>query len=247
MDKETTTRLKNALLAKGAPRKGDTKMKNPFERITIVGSGFLGAQIAMLAAHVGYKVKAYDPQERTFIENYDKLHNDLKQKGVTPLIPWEKWEACRDATEQTTNLGDAVKNAQFVIEAASENDKLKQSIFKQLGELTAPDCILATNSSSMPVSRFEESSGRPERCLNIHFYLPLQGYEHGGCNGRHQNPSRSAGSRHGIREIIRGCSFDCEKGTSWLLLQPGMESHQEKPSICGEMASSITGILIVPG
>lgn len=150
-------------------------MERPFEHITLVGSGFLGSQIAMVAAYAGYKVKIYDPREGAFIEAYDKIYNDLQRKGVTPFIPWERWKECRDSIEQTTELSEAVRDAQLAIEVAPEIEDLKKSIFKQLGELTASGCILATNSSSMPVSRFEEISGRPERCLNLHFYLPLQG------------------------------------------------------------------------
>jgi 3-hydroxybutyryl-CoA dehydrogenase len=74
-----------------------------------------------------------------------------------------------------TDLGEAVKDADLVIESVPENRELKTAVFKELGEKAAVGAILATNSSSMPVSRFEEVSGRPERCLNIHFYFPLQG------------------------------------------------------------------------
>jgi len=155
--------------------KGKAKVEKPFKCVTLVGSGFLGSQIAMVAAYAGYKVKIYDPQENAFVKTYDKIHSDLQMKGVTPFVPWEKWEECRDSIEQTMEIGEAVKDAQLVIEVAPEIEDLKKSIFKQLGELTSSECILATNSSSMPVSRFEEISGRPERCLNLHFYLPLQG------------------------------------------------------------------------
>jgi 3-hydroxybutyryl-CoA dehydrogenase len=72
-------------------------------------------------------------------------------------------------------LDAAVKNADLVIEAVPENLELKCEVFRQLGEMTSPDAVLATNSSSIPVSHIEESSGRPERCLNLHFYMALHG------------------------------------------------------------------------
>ena len=56
-----------------------------------------------------------------------------------------------------------------------ENLDLKRKVFRVLGEKASPETILATNSSSIPVSNLEQSSGRPERCLNLHFYMALQG------------------------------------------------------------------------
>jgi 3-hydroxybutyryl-CoA dehydrogenase len=68
-----------------------------------------------------------------------------------------------------------LQDAELVIEAAPENVDLKNKIFKELGRKAPPKAILATNSSSIPVSRMEISNGRPERCLNIHFYCPVEG------------------------------------------------------------------------
>jgi 3-hydroxybutyryl-CoA dehydrogenase len=150
-------------------------MSKPLEKVAVVGTGILGAQIAMLAVHAGYRVKIFDPREEAFIETYNKIHDDLKAKDMTPFIPWEDWETCKQAIQKTTNLGEAVKDAQLVIEAVPENLDLKKQVFRELGQKAPPGAILATNSSSMPVSKFEQNSGRPEQCLNIHFYFPLQG------------------------------------------------------------------------
>ena len=147
----------------------------PLDRVALIGTGILGTQIAMLAAHAGYTVKMYDPRNDAFLETYTKLEKDLRTKQVTPLIPWEDWAKCRQAVQQTTNLDEAVKDAELVIEAVPENEELKNKVFKELGEKTPRQAILATNSSSMPVSKMEASSGRPELCVNMHFYLPLQG------------------------------------------------------------------------
>ncbi len=150
-------------------------MGKPLEKVAVVGTGILGAQIAMLAVHAGYRVKIFDPREEAFIETYNKIQADLKAKDMTPFIPWEDWEACKQAIQRTTELGEAVEEAELVIEAVPENLDLKRQVFRELGQKAPPGAILATNSSSMPVSKFEENSGRPERCLNIHFYFPLQG------------------------------------------------------------------------
>jgi 3-hydroxybutyryl-CoA dehydrogenase len=150
-------------------------MARPLDRVAVIGAGVLGAQIAMLAANAGYTTKIYDPVEGAFEKTYTKIWNDLKAKGVTPLIAWEKWETAKNGVKQVGSIDEAVKDAQLIIEAVFENIDLKNKIFKELGEKSPKDCIIATNSSSIPVSRMEAASGRPERCLNIHFYFPLQG------------------------------------------------------------------------
>jgi 3-hydroxybutyryl-CoA dehydrogenase len=150
-------------------------MNKPFERIAVVGAGLLGTQIAMLSVYAGYKVIAFDTRKSAFDETYDKLFADLKAKGVTPFISWNDWEKCKRGVSFTTNMNEALRDVDFVVEAATEDVELKRKIFKQMGEIAPPMAIFATNSSSLPISRMEESSGRPERCINTHFYLPLQG------------------------------------------------------------------------
>ncbi len=150
-------------------------MTKPLEKVAVVGAGILGTQIALLGAHTGYQVKAYDPVQNAFSETYQKIRLDLEAKNVMPLIPWDGWEECKNSVQETTSLDEAVSDAELVIEAIPEDVNLKNELFKQLGMKTIPSAILATNSSSIPVSRMEDSSGRPERCLNIHFYFPIQG------------------------------------------------------------------------
>jgi 3-hydroxyacyl-CoA dehydrogenase len=150
-------------------------MNRPFERVTVIGTGLLGTQIAMVVAHAGYTVNVYDTREESFQDTYDKLHSDLLAKGVNPFISWDKWEGCKECIKFTTNLNDALKDVDLVVEAVTEDLDVKCELFRQMGEKAPAKAIFATNSSSLPLSRMEESSGRPERCINTHFYLPLQG------------------------------------------------------------------------
>jgi len=150
-------------------------MKKSFERVAVVGTGVLGTQIAMVAAYAGYKVSAFDIREGAFDETYAKLYADLKGKGINPFIAFDKWEECKKSIRFAANLGDALKDADLVEESVTEDVEIKREVFKQMGEKAPAKAIFATNSSSLPVSRMEDSSGRPERCINIHFYFPLQG------------------------------------------------------------------------
>jgi len=150
-------------------------MGKPFQRVAVVGTGTLGAQIALLSANAGYTVTVFDKQPGAFDQMIQKLQTDLKAKQIDPFIAYDRWDGCRQQIQQIDKLDAAVKDADLVIEAVPENLELKQAVFRQLGDMAPAAAILATNSSSIPVSQLERSSGRPERCLNLHFYMALQG------------------------------------------------------------------------
>ena len=150
-------------------------MSQKIKKVAVIGTGLLGTQISMLSAYAGYKVSVYDTIAGAFDDTYKKLSADFKAKGINPFIPWEHWEKCKAAIKFTTDLGDALKEADLVVEAITEDLEVKRKVFKQLGKTAPAKAIFASNSSSIPVSRMEESSGRPERCINTHFYHPLQG------------------------------------------------------------------------
>ena len=150
-------------------------MAKPFKQIAIVGTGTLGVQIGLLAVNAGYRVNVFDQQPEAFDKMFQKLLTDLQAKQVAPFIAYDQWEACRQLIQQFNKLDAAVSTADLVIEAVPENLALKQEVFQRLGQLAPPEAILATNSSSIPISHLEQSSGRPERCLNLHFYMPLHG------------------------------------------------------------------------
>ncbi|MGQ9679966.1 MAG: 3-hydroxyacyl-CoA dehydrogenase family protein [Candidatus Bathyarchaeia archaeon] len=82
---------------------------------------------------------------------------------------------CLLRISEASSMDEAIKDADLIIVAVPENLALKQRVFKEIGQTAHTEAILATNSSSIPVSRLEESSGRPERRINLHFYSPLRG------------------------------------------------------------------------
>ena len=150
-------------------------MPKPFKKIAVVGTGTLGSQIALLAVNAGYEVAVFDRRPGALGEMIDKLHEDLAAKDIQPLIPFDRWEWGIRQIQEFSKLDAAIEEAELVVEAVPENLELKREVFRKLGQKTPPQTILATNSSSIPVSQLEESSARPERCLNLHFYMALQG------------------------------------------------------------------------
>ena len=150
-------------------------MSRPFEKVTVVGAGFLGTQIALLSAFSGYTVSVFDNKENAFDDTYKRLVADFKNKGINPVIPWEKWDDLKKDIKFSTDPAIALQDADLAVEAVFEDPDIKKQVFKMLGENAPAKTIFVSNSSSMPVSRMEMSSGRPEKCINTHFYLPLQG------------------------------------------------------------------------
>ena len=176
-----------------------TKVSNLIEKVAIIGAGTLGTQISMIAVYYDYKVKVYDPKKGAFRENFEKLRSELRSKKIQPIIPWDKWEECANNIQQMKNIEETIKGADLIIEAVPEKIELKREIFRIIGQKAMPEAIIATNSSSLPVSRLESSSGRPEYCLNIHFYFPLQGL----------NIVDVMGGTHTLPQVF-------EKGVEWV-------------------------------
>jgi 3-hydroxybutyryl-CoA dehydrogenase len=142
------------------------------QKVIVIGAGVLGSQIAMLASAAGQEVIIFDTKENAFDRSYSSLL-PLFNKGV--MIPVNTLEKCKSRISQKKALDDDLKDADLVIEAIPEKLELKKVIFQEIGRKVSSKTIIATNSSSIPVSQLEKSSGRPHQCLNIHFYQPIGG------------------------------------------------------------------------
>jgi 3-hydroxybutyryl-CoA dehydrogenase len=150
-------------------------MVRKIRKVSIVGTGILGTQIAVQAGLFGYEVAAYDIDKEAFHHAHQGLRTRLEtgmEKGIFTLDQWasgaEKVGLCHD-------LKEALKNADLVIEAVSEDLEVKRKVFKSIDAFAPQWAILATNSSSIPISKIESTTKRPGQCLNIHFYYPLMG------------------------------------------------------------------------
>ena len=150
-------------------------MEKKIQKVTVVGTGLLGAQIAILAACFDYEVFAYDPDEGSFSRAMRNLNTSINISGKEPTFPTKQWERVTDKVTFCTDLEGAIRGADLVIEAVSENLELKRRVFERLDLLAPSGAILATNSSSIPISKIEGATARPEQCLNIHFNSPATG------------------------------------------------------------------------
>ena len=150
-------------------------MDNKIKKVAVIGCGIMGTQIAVLSASRDYEVAVYDIDRTspTKVQAYFRTVIQFSQNK--PLLSLDEWLKGAEQIEVFEEPGMAVKDADLVIEAVSENLELKRTIFKQLDGLAPDRAVLATNSSSIPISRIQKAVKRPQRCLNIHFYSLVLG------------------------------------------------------------------------
>lgn len=142
------------------------------KKLYVVGSGAMGSGIAQTAATHGIQVIMNDINEEFVAKGYNKIKKSL-EKAVTKgrMTEEAKEEALANLTT-TVSLEDA-KDADFVIEAASENKEIKLRIFKQLDKICKPEAILASNTSSLPITEIAAATGRPDQVIGTHFFNPV--------------------------------------------------------------------------
>ncbi len=150
-------------------------MEEKIRKVAVVGTGLLGTQIAIQATCFGYEVSAHDPDEGSFNRVQQNLKASMKISGGEPIVPMEDWKKAANKVKFCKELEEALRDADIVIEAVPEDLELKRKVFERLDALTPRGAILATNSSSIPISKIETATARPERCLNIHFYGLVRG------------------------------------------------------------------------
>jgi 3-hydroxybutyryl-CoA dehydrogenase len=134
--------------------------------VAIIGAGTLGRRIALMFAAHGAEVKIYDLAEaqRDLAVDYVMSNLPALSEHLSGVVPGR--------VSAEANLAEAVHDAWLVVEAIPERLELKKQVFGQLDELAAADAILASNSSSYASRLFVDEVHRPERVLNIHFYMP---------------------------------------------------------------------------
>jgi 3-hydroxybutyryl-CoA dehydrogenase len=144
------------------------------KRVLVVGAGTMGSQIALQTALSGrYEVTLLDTVagqlERARAQNRKLLDRSVEKQRLTA----EKARDALDRIEDSNDLAKSAARADLVIEAVIENFDAKKSVFADLGKNARPETILASNSSTIAISRLADASGRPERCCNMHFFHPV--------------------------------------------------------------------------
>jgi 3-hydroxybutyryl-CoA dehydrogenase len=144
-------------------------MKN----VAIIGAGTMGNGIAHTFAQFGYNVSLIDVAQASLDKGMATITKNLDRQVAKEAITEADKAATLANITTYTSMAEGVKNIDLVVEAATENVDLKLSIFKQLSELTADNVILASNTSSISITKIAAVTNRPEKVIGMHFMNPV--------------------------------------------------------------------------
>jgi len=140
------------------------------KKVAIVGAGVMGSGIAYASVTAGYEVIVYDLNKEV-LYNSQKQINALFEKGLNRgKITEDEITLCNSRLRYTSEFTEI--KADFILEAIVEKLDIKKELFKNLEAQNSPDCILATNTSSIPITQISRGLKFPNRVVGVHFFNP---------------------------------------------------------------------------
>ncbi|MCK9520554.1 MAG: 3-hydroxyacyl-CoA dehydrogenase family protein [Dehalococcoidia bacterium] len=145
-----------------------------FNKLGIIGSGLMGSGIAQVAAYSGFDVVLVDVDQQRVDTAIANIARRLEREAERGRVSKED---AQSAIERLSGTGEwetlqPLANVDAVIEAVVEDLPVKAKLFERLGQVTRPEALLASNTSSLPLSDLAAASGRPERVIGLHFFNP---------------------------------------------------------------------------
>jgi len=142
------------------------------ELVGVIGGGLMGSGIAEVCARAGSDVIVHEIHARAAEAAQARIESSLgRAVDKSKLDPAER-DTILGRITLSTDLGDQ-SDRQLVIEAATEDEELKKELFAGLDSVVAPDTILASNTSSIPITRIASATMRPDRVIGLHFFNPV--------------------------------------------------------------------------
>ncbi|WP_392454707.1 3-hydroxybutyryl-CoA dehydrogenase [Chryseomicrobium aureum] len=142
------------------------------QKVLVIGAGQMGSGIAQVCAQAGFDVKLNDRAEEFFERSLAGITKNLARDVEKGRKTEDEKTAILGRITKSLDINDA-RDVDIVIEAAVENMEIKQQIFKQLDEITPKHAILATNTSSLPITEIAAVTNRPEQVIGMHFMNPV--------------------------------------------------------------------------
>ncbi len=142
-------------------------------RVAVIGAGTMGHGIAQVAAMAGYDTRLTDSDPEAIASGRDRIQANLAGAVTRGKLTQQAADAAIARVVPAASLDLAARDADLVIEAIVEDIAVKQSLFTQLDSLVRDDTILATNTSSLSVTRIAEVTLRPGRVVGMHFFNPV--------------------------------------------------------------------------
>ena len=144
-------------------------MKN----IAVIGSGTMGNGIAHTFAQFGYNVALVDISEKALEKGITTISKNLDRQVIKGTLTEDEKSATLSRIKGFTSLKEGVENVDLVVEAATENVELKLQIFRDIDSFANENTILATNTSSISITKIAAVTNRPEKVIGMHFMNPV--------------------------------------------------------------------------
>ena len=143
------------------------------KKIAVIGAGTMGNGIAHVFAQKGYHVNLIDVSEDFLNKGISNIKRNLERMAAKAIISQEEITATLDNIEPYTDLVAGVNQVDLVLEAATENLDIKLELFKQLDDVCEQHTLLATNTSSISITRIAAVTKRPDKVIGMHFMNPV--------------------------------------------------------------------------
>lgn len=148
-------------------------MLQQIKTVTVIGSGTMGNGICHVFAQSGFKVHMMDINQAALDKGLATIDKNMDRQVTKGSMTDEQKQKAVGLITTFTDMGDAVKSADLIVEAATENIDLKIKIFQQLDQLSPEHTILATNTSSISITRIGSHTKRPGKVIGMHFMNPV--------------------------------------------------------------------------
>jgi 3-hydroxybutyryl-CoA dehydrogenase len=145
--------------------------EQPARVIGVIGAGTMGAGIAQLACRAGARTLLHDPIPDALERGAERVRAGLQKEAAKGLIDAAQAQAAAERLELAPEL-EAFAPCELVIEAAPERAELKRELYGRLSQIVDAECVLATNTSSLPVTGIAAGASSPERVVGMHFFNP---------------------------------------------------------------------------
>jgi 3-hydroxybutyryl-CoA dehydrogenase len=142
------------------------------ERVGVVGAGTMGSGIAQVSALAGYDVVMRDVEQGFVEQGFESIDDSLGRLRERDAVGAEEAERARERITGTTDLDD-LADCDLVVEAVVENLEVKQEVFGDLDDRVDDDATLATNTSTLSITRIASATDAPERVVGLHFMNPV--------------------------------------------------------------------------
>jgi 3-hydroxybutyryl-CoA dehydrogenase len=145
------------------------------KQVVVIGAGRMGSQLAQLFSQAGkYPVNMVDANDELVSKGMQSIEANLKRFFVDKeKMTQAEMDEIRGRIKGMTNIAEAVKDADFVVEAVFENLELKKNIFEQLGENAPAQAVLASNTSGLNITEMGSVTKKPDKVVGMHFFNPV--------------------------------------------------------------------------